>query len=88
MVVSIINWFNISNWCCRYVCYSLWNTYWKDLTMDIKTRLKLMKEYREEAMADPEANKFYIEDLDLSIAMFEKAAKNKGNIIQSGWLEE
>ena len=45
--------------------------------MNIETRLKLMKEYHLEALADPVTNKLYIEDLELSIAMFEKAIKNK-----------
>ena len=56
--------------------------------MTIETRLKLMKEYRLEALADPDTNKLYIEDLELSIAMFEKAVKNKRynkTIIEKGF---
>lgn len=34
-----------------------------------------MYRYRDEAMKDPVANKFYLEDLAVSIPMFEKAIK-------------
>lgn len=54
--------------------------------MTIQSRLERMKAYREEAMKKPKANKLYIEDLDISIAMFEKHADSKLTI-QSGWLD-
>lgn len=56
--------------------------------MSLQSRLETMKKYREEALKKPKANKLYIEDLDLSIAMFEKQIANGNSyIIQSGWLD-
>ena len=51
--------------------------------MTLETRLATMKRYREEAMKQPLANRLYIEDLDLSIAMFE-AQKDKGYPVING----
>jgi len=56
--------------------------------MTIESRLKTCKAYREEALLNPEENKLYIEDLDLSIAMFEKAVKSKREhkyLVQKGF---
>lgn len=57
--------------------------------MSLQSRLETMKKYREQAMKKPKLNKLYIEDLDLSIAMFEKQIANgkDGYLIQSGWLD-
>jgi hypothetical protein len=54
--------------------------------MSLEARLVRCKQYREEALKHPRANKLYIEDLDLSIAMFENAVKNN-MIIGKGWIE-
>lgn len=54
--------------------------------MKLETRLENMKYYRERAIAigDP-SDKLYIEDLNLSIEMFEKATiKNKNFVIMNG----
>ena len=53
--------------------------------MSLEARLKRCKAYREQALKHPVKNKLYIEDLDLSIAMLERAIKR--SIIQSGWLD-
>lgn len=54
--------------------------------MTIETRLANMKAYREEALKYPQKNKLYIEDLNLSINMFEKQLKTSKPVLQSGWL--
>ena len=51
--------------------------------MTLEIRLATMKRYREEAMKHPLANRLYIEDLDLSIAMFE-AQKDKDYPVING----
>lgn len=43
--------------------------------MTIESRLKDVYRYRDEAMKDPKANKLYLEDLALSIPMFEQMVK-------------
>lgn len=55
--------------------------------MTIETRLATMREYLAKAVLHPIVNKLYIEDLNLSIAMFEKAARNKNSrvIVQKGF---
>jgi hypothetical protein len=52
----------------------------------IEARLKQMKKYRKEALLSPEENKLYIEDLNLSIKLFESQVRN-GVIINEGWLD-
>lgn len=55
--------------------------------MSIESRLKDMYRYRDEALRDPIANKLYLEDLALSIPMFEQMAKqpNKEISVLSGF---
>ena len=53
--------------------------------MTLEHRLARCKAYREEALKQPRVNKLYIEDLDLSIAMFEQACVNPS--IQHGWVD-
>ncbi len=53
--------------------------------MILEHRLVRCKSYREEALKQPRINKLYIEDLDLSIAMFEQACINPS--IQHGWVD-
>lgn len=53
--------------------------------MTLEHRLARCKVYREEALKQPRVNKLYIEDLNLSIAMFEKACINSS--IQHGWVD-
>ena len=58
--------------------------------MTIETRLTNMRTYREEALKHPIANRLYLEDLEISIVMFEKAVKNKRSeniIIQKGFVD-
>lgn len=52
--------------------------------MNLEARLERCKAYFEEALKHPVKNKLYIEDLELSIAMFERAIKQSA--IQSGWI--
>jgi hypothetical protein len=56
--------------------------------MTIATRLANMKAYREEALKHPRLNKLYIEDLDLSIDMFEKALANSAIILRKGFVDK
>ena len=59
--------------------------------MLLETRLARCIAYRDEAMLDPINNRLYIEDLTLSIEMFEKAVKSTPllvdgkPIINKGW---
>lgn len=56
--------------------------------MTIETRLANMRKYREQALKQPNKNKLYIEDLDISIAMFEKAVTNSAKmeiVVQKGF---
>ncbi len=53
--------------------------------MTIETRLATIRAYREEAMKQPRVNKLYIEDLNLSIEMFEKAVKTNSIIYGKGF---
>ena len=55
------------------------------LKMSLEARLERCKAYREEALRHPIKNKLYIEDLELSIAMFEQAIKQ--STIRSGRLD-
>ena len=55
--------------------------------MSLETRLARCKSYRDEAMKHPIENKLYIQDLELSIEMFEKAIR-KPILIQKGWADE
>lgn len=57
------------------------------MTNEIETRLKNMYSYREEALKHPIANRLYLEDLAISIPMFEAAAKNSGIVIQKGFVD-
>jgi hypothetical protein len=45
--------------------------------MSLKQRLARCITYRDEAMKQPEENKLYIEDLNLSIALFQAAKTSK-----------
>lgn len=56
--------------------------------MTIETRLANMRKYREQALKQPNKNKLYIEDLDISIVMFEKAVINSEIVIQKGFDSE
>lgn len=53
--------------------------------MTIETRLANMKKYQAEALKHPQKNKLYLEDLALSIPMFEEAVKNNVVIVQKGF---
>lgn len=55
--------------------------------MSLQQRLANCKQYREEAMKHPIKNKLYIEDLELSIAMFESAVKTNSIIVGNGWID-
>ena len=55
--------------------------------MSLEARLARCIAYRNEAMKQPEANRLYIEDLNLSIDMFSKAIA-KPVLIQKGWADE
>ena len=55
--------------------------------MSLEQRLARCIAYRDEAMKQPEDNKLYIEDLNLSIALFEQC-KTYPSIIQKGWADE
>lgn len=55
--------------------------------MQIEQRLARCKQYLAEALEHPRANKLYIEDLQLSIEMFEVAAKNNGIISGKSWVD-
>ena len=55
--------------------------------MNIATRLANMKRYREEALKNPIANRLYLEDLAISIPMFEAAVKNSKIVIQKGFVD-
>lgn len=56
--------------------------------MSLEARLANMRRYRDEAMQHPIKNKLYIEDLNISIAMFEKHIANGKPIIQQGWVDK
>lgn len=53
--------------------------------MTIETRLANMKKYQAEALKHPQKNKLYLEDLALSIPMFEEAVKNNVVTVQKGF---
>jgi hypothetical protein len=55
--------------------------------MTIETRLATCKAYREEALKHPKANRLYLEDLELSIAMFEEAVKHNTIVLQKGFID-
>lgn len=55
--------------------------------MSLEQRLATCKQYREEALKHPKANKLYIEDLELSISMFESAVKTNSIIVGNGWID-
>lgn len=55
--------------------------------MSLQQRLANCKQYREEALKHPRANKLYIEDLDLSIAYLEEATKHNNVIVGNGWID-
>ena len=55
--------------------------------MSLQARLNRLYSYRDEAMKQPEENKLYIEDLTLSIALFEQC-KTYPSVIQKGWADE
>ena len=52
--------------------------------MKLETRLITMKQYLAEALLSPEENKLYIEDLNLSIAHFEKYAMRQAIPVMNG----
>lgn len=49
----------------------------------LEQRIEQLKQYRAEA--DPVADALYIEDLDLSIAMFEKMGKREAYQVMKGF---
>lgn len=55
----------------------------------LEQRLKQMKAYRDVAIAhgDP-SDKLYIEDLNLSISVFEAQLKYANPVVQKGWIDE
>ncbi len=55
--------------------------------MSLEHRLARCITYRNEALLDPITNRLYIEDLNLSIALFEKTIR-KSSLIQKGWTDE
>lgn len=58
--------------------------------MSLEARLERCKTYREQALKHPRANKLYIEDLNLSIEMFEQAVRSNSTrdiIVGKGWLD-
>lgn len=55
--------------------------------MIIETRLANMKKYLEKALKQPNKNKLYIEDLQLSIRMFEEAIRNNKVVVQKGFVD-
>lgn len=57
---------------------------------ELENRLELMKAYRAAAIAEQDpSHRLYIEDLDLSVAMFEKQASvNKDSLtLRNGWVD-
>lgn len=46
-----------------------------------------MKRYRDEALKHPLANRLYLEDLSISIPMFEAAVKNSTVVVQKGFVD-
>lgn len=55
--------------------------------MTIEIRLSNMKRYLEQALKQPNKNKLYIEDLQLSIPMFEEAVRNNKVVVQKGFVD-
>lgn len=49
--------------------------------MKLETRIENIKQYLAEAMQSPEGNELYIEDLKLSLDIFQKAVNNKSEIV-------
>ena len=49
--------------------------------MKLETRIETIKQYLAEAMQSPEGNELYIEDLKLSLDIFQKAVNNKSEIV-------
>lgn len=47
-----------------------------------------MKRYQKEALLNPIKNKLYLEDLAISIPMFESAIRNSTIELKSGWLDK
>ena len=54
--------------------------------MLLETRLARCIAYRDEAMKEPEENRLYIEDLNLSIKMFSEAVKKPE--VRKGWEDD
>ncbi len=50
--------------------------------MKLETRLEQLKRYRKEAMLDPVGNKLYIEDLNLSIKLFQSQVETQSKTIE------
>ena len=50
--------------------------------MNPRTRLANCKAYQKEALKNPIANRLYLEDLELSIKMFEEQVE-----MQTGWVD-
>lgn len=53
----------------------------------LEQRLNQMKKYYHEALKDPLSNRLYIEDLELSISVFEAQLKTSKPVLQQGWVE-
>ena len=49
--------------------------------MKLETRIENIKSYLAEALQSPEGNELYIEDLKLSLDIFQKAVNNKSEIV-------
>lgn len=49
--------------------------------MKLETRIENIKSYLTEALQSPEGNELYIEDLKLSLDIFQKAVNNKSEIV-------
>ena len=54
--------------------------------MSLETRLTRCIAYRDEALKQPEENKLYIEDLELTIKMFSAAIKKPE--VRKGWEDD
>lgn len=55
--------------------------------MSLTARLERCKAYREEAIKQPQKNKLYIEDLDLSIEYMESAVKHNTIVVGKNWVD-
>lgn len=54
--------------------------------MSLEARLERCKTYLDQALKQPKVNRLYIDDLNLSIAMFEQAVKLGSVEVQKGFV--